>query len=1045
MKVFSLGLLLGLPFLPASITAQDAPALPSAWADKFTWRNIGPSTMGGRIVELSVYEKDPSTFFAATASGGLLKTVNNGATFEHLFDKETTVSIGSVCMSQSNPNVVYIGTGEENPRNSVSYGDGVYKSTDGGKTWNNMGLKKTFQIGSIAVHHTNPDVVYVGALGRLYGPNNERGLYKSTNGGKSWVRIHFINDMTGVIDIQMHPTDPDTLIFATYERQRDGFDGNPPAKKIAPGSGMYRTTDGGATIQKLTKGLPTCNWGRVGIDYYKADPSIVYAIVESEMMGKPGKGIGWSGISSVSKATDGAKVEAVTKDSPAAKAGLKKGDIIVSINGKKAPAADKLAGAMTKYKVAQKMSLAITRDDKNSNLDFAMIEKPKSPAGTSGRRGGRGSGRRGGSSGSQTYSMNLSFGGRLGGQGANMQDYQGEEGYEHGGLFQSKDGGTSWTRVNSIDPRPMYFSQFRVDPSDTTYQYVLGISASRTVDGGKTFTSDAGRGVHADQHALWINPNNGKHMILGCDGGIYVTYDRSKTWSHLNHVAIGQFYHAAMGPRRDYWVYGGLQDNGTWGAPHRTPRGGPVNSDWLRVGGGDGFIVAIDANDPSQIYYESQNGATQSTNLITMARGSLRAGSSQRGGGSGQRSGGQRDANRPRTRYNWKTPFILSHHNSRIYYNAGNYVFRSLDRGTDLKKISPDITLTDRGSATAIAESPINPDVLYVGSDDGALWGTRNGDHNWADLRKPDVTDASHSKTDRKGGPREDTNPAAGVPFTNIVTKPMWISSIETSRFREGRVYVTVDGHRSDNDDPYVLVSEDFGHSWTSLRGELPRGSTRVIREDRQNENLLYLGTEFGFYVSLNRGKSWARFHNNLPTVAIHEVAQHDLCGDILLATHGRSLWTGDVTPLRQLTAKNMAKDVFACQPAEVIMWKRKHSRGVSGGTQSFVGETPSSQAQIYFHLKTKASKLTVAIHGADGKVYRDLQIKNASAGLNHVSWDLRPNPRESSGDSGNRSGGRSRRGRRGGSSGTLGTYKLVVTADGTTSEATFKISPQPE
>ncbi|MEE2886380.1 MAG: PDZ domain-containing protein [Planctomycetota bacterium] len=1061
MKLLPFVLLLGFPLLHVPVSAQDAPALPSEWASKITWRSVGPAAMGGRIVELSVYEKDPSTFYAATASGGLLKTVNNGITFEHQFDKETTVSIGAVCMSQSNPDVVYVGTGEENPRNSVSYGDGVYKSVDGGKTWKNMGLKKTFQIGAIAVHPTNPDIVYVGALGRLYGPNEERGLYKSTNGGKDWVRIHFVDAKTGVIAIEMNPKNPDTLIFATYERQRDGFDGNPPAKKIAPGSGMYRTTDGGATFEKLTKGLPTCNWGRVGIDYYQSDPNIIYAIIESEMMGKPGMDIGWSGISSVSDAKTGAKVETVSDKSPASKAGLQKGDIILSINNEKVESGSKLPGSMTRFKTKQKVSMEIAREGKNSKIEFAMGTKPKSSSGSGTRRGGRGSGRRGGSSGSRPHSMNISFGGRLGGQSANLQDFQGEKGYEHGGLFQSKDGGTSWTRVNSIDPRPMYFSQFRVDPSDTKYQYVLGISGSRSVDGGKTFTSDATRGVHADQHALWINPSNGKHMILGCDGGIYVTYDRTKTWAHLNHMAIGQFYHAKMGPRRDYWVYGGLQDNGTWGAPHRTARGGPVNSDWLRIGGGDGFVVAIDANDPDQIYYESQNGATQSTNLRTMARGSLRFGSSsrQRGstaqrGGTGQRGTGQRggdprsrgtrgsSSQRTRTRYNWKTPFILSSHNSRIYYNVGNYVFRSLDRGRDLKKVSPDITLTDRGSGTAIAESPMNPDVLYVGSDDGALWGTRKGDHEWSDLRKAPVSEASHSKTERKGGPRGNDSDSAGVPFTQIVTKPMWISSIEASRYSEGRVYVTVDGHRSDDDNPYVLVSENYGQSWTSLHAKLPRGSTRVVREDYQNENLLYLGTEFGLYVSLNRGQSWTRFHNNLPTVAIHEVAQHKLCGDVLLATHGRSLWIADMTPLRQLTTKNLAKDVFACQPAEVILWKSKHSRGSSGGASKYVGTTPSSQAQVYFHLKNKPSDLTVAIHGADGKVYRDLKIKTPTAGLNHVTWDLRRNSTNNSGGSSNWS---SRRGGRGRSSGSAGTYKLVVTADGKTSEATFKVSPQPE
>jgi photosystem II stability/assembly factor-like uncharacterized protein len=1047
MKHTAFRLLIGL-YVPLVLSgnplpSQETPDAAAKWVSKFPWQSIGPATMGGRITSISVFEKDPKIFYVSTASGGLLKTVNNGITFEHQFDQEAVVSIGDVCVAPSDSNIVWVGTGEENPRNSVSYGDGVYKSVDGGKTWKNMGLAESFQIGSIVVHPTNPDIVYVGVLGRLYGENEERGLYKTTDGGASWKKIHYVDEKTGVIAIQMHPKDPNTLVFATYERKRDGFDGNSPAKKIAPGSGLYRTKDAGKTFQKLTKGLPTNDFGRVGIDYFRKDPNVVFAIVECEMMGKPGENVGWSGVL-VSDSKAGIKVASVTEKSPAAVAGLKKGDFVVGLNDEKVTGARKLIEGICRHEVGGNIELSYTRGGKTSKVSMKLAKAP-SGSPTRGRRRGP---RSPGPAGSRTYGGPVRFTGRLGGQGANLQGMQGKDGYEHGGIFRSDDGGTSWQRINSFDPRPMYFSQFRVDPNDTKFQYVLGISGAKSVDGGATFSSGPFRGVHADHHALWIDPKDGDHLILGCDGGLYVSYDRSKTWRHLNHAALGQFYHVGIGPRRDYWVYGGLQDNGTWGAPHRGSQGtGAINEDWIRIGGGDGFLALVDPNDPDLIYFESQNGATRRSHRGTGESGFIRPGSSR--GRGGQRGGPQRSArgaSSPRRyRYNWRTPFILSNHNSKIYYNVGNHVFRSLDRGNNLKSISPEITVSKRGSGTAISESPINPDVLYAGTDDGGLWMTRQGDHDWVNLREMATVGEDADAGSKNGGPHSSEPSRFGVPFTDIVKKPMWISGIEASRFAEGRVYVSVDGHRSNDDNPYLLVSEDFGETWMSIRSNLPRGSARVIREDRANENLLYAGTEFGLYVSLNRGKDWTRFHNNLPTVAVHEIAQHRSCGDIVIATHGRSLWRLDVTPLRQMTAKAMDADMALFTPAEVIKWRRGSSRGSTGGASRFVGQTPDSQTQIYFHMKTVPTDLKLQIKDATDKVIRDIKVK-PHAGLNRVSWDGRPNPRPRG--TGNTRSGSNRSNRfsrfRRTRGAAPGTYKVLLTADGKTLEATFKISDDP-
>src|SRR5579883_221706 len=838
-----IGCLLALVFTlsPCHPVTLSSSAAEPEWFRSLTWRCIGPANMGGRITALAVYEADPTTYWVGTASGGLLKTTNNGVTFEHQFDHEATVSIGDVCVAPSDKSIVWVGSGEGNPRNSVSYGNGVYKSTDGGKSWRNMGLKKTFQIGRILIHPSNPDIVYVAALGRLYGPNEERGLFKTCDGGKTWEKILYINDKTGVIDLHMHPVDPETLLAAAYERQRDGYDYNDPAKKFGAGSGLYRTTDGGKSWQKITKGLPTCKLGRIGIDWYRKDPHVVFLLVESEKIGG------------------------------------------------------------TPHPVAGK-----------------------------GSNGGT-----------------LPYLDRLGGQAENVQDKQGPNGFEYGGVFKSTDGGRSWTRLNSLNPRPMYFSQIRVDPNDDNYVYVLGISLHRSRDGGRTFDDEAGHGAHGDHHALWIDPLDGRHMILGGDGGYYVTYDRTANWDRLNHMAIAQFYHVAVDTRRDYRVFGGLQDNGTWGGPSRTHSlTGPINEDWVRIGGGDGFRCAVDPTDPDLVYSTAQWGALRRSNLRTGETESIRP------------------PNARRYRFNWNTPFLLSHHNSHIFYCAGNVVFRSLDRGNDLRVISPDITATERGSAAALAESPRNPEVLYVGSDDGYLWVTRDGGKEWSNITKN-----------------------VGLPGLR------WVASIEPSRFEEGRAYAVFDGHRSDDNEPYVYVTEDYGKTWKSLRGNLPWGSTRVLREDIDNSDLLYLGTEFGAWCSLDRGQMWKSLNTNLPTVAIHDFAIHPTAGEIIAATHGRSLWILDVTALRQLTPQALKADARLYRPATAVRQRMEPSRGQTN--RRFAGENPPQGAVIWYSLGKKASKASLKVVDIEGQLVRELKA-DTQPGLHKIVWNLahaRPRP----------------------------------------------------
>ena len=721
--------------LPATLLAQDDPTLPDDWASKLQWRDIGPANMSGRITDMTVNPADSTMWIAATASGGLVKTVNDGTTFTHLFDDQPTVSIGAVAMAPSDPNVVWVGTGEENPRNSVSWGDGVYKSTDGGETWTNMGLKESFQIGGIVIHPEDPNTVYVGALGRLWGPNEERGLYKTTDAGETWERVLYVDDKTGVIDVNMHPTDPDTLIAATYERQRDDFDTNDPAKRFGPGAAMWRSTDAGKTWTKLTEGLPSNELGRIDVEYYVKDPNVVYALVESSMIGEEPEDAPFAGIQG-ENADVGARLTEITEDGPAERYGLESGDIVVSMEGETVQSYSDLIAKIRRHTAGDTVLIEVSRDREPVEVELTFDKRPGAEEDE-----GEGNGR-------NAPNRRSPFRGSLGGQVENVQDQQGPDGHEYGGLYKSTDGGDSWTRINSVNPRPMYFSCLRVDPSDDNYIYVFGVSLYKSDDNGETFSADGHRGdngaIHVDFHDAWIDPRDGRHIIVGCDGGIYRTRDRMDNWDHHNQFAIGQFYHVGVGPRRNYMVYGGLQDNGSWGGPSRVSNdGGPINEDWFRIGSGDGFLCLVDPDDPDQLYASSQNGNTFAYNIRT----------------------GQRGSTRPRAprgtsyRWNWRTPFLLSHHNGDVYYSAGNYVFRSFYKGRDMKAISPEITNTDRGAATALDESPRDPNVIYVGTDDGAFWATTDGGQTWTDLFPGHKQEPAEEETEEEG--EETTDEAA--------------------------------------------------------------------------------------------------------------------------------------------------------------------------------------------------------------------------------------------------------------------------------------------
>lgn len=1130
--------------------------LESSWAEALEWTSIGPANMSGRIAAIAVHPTDPSTYWIGSASGGILKTVNNGVSYEHLFDQESTVSIGHLAVAPSDPEVLYVGTGEANPRNSVSYGDGVYRSSDGGKTWKNVGLAETFQIGRIQVHPEDPNTVYVGALGRLWGTNEQRGLFKTTDGGKTWEKVLYIDEHTGVIDVDMHPEDPDTLVVATYERQRDIYATNDPMKKWGPGAGLWRTTDGGASWVRLTDGLPSVQIGRVGVDWCRSQPDILFAVIETERIGRLPEDAAYLGASGET-ADVGARLTAIIDDGPAATAGLEEDDIILRLDGESVRDWEHFVLLLRERRRGERVTLEVVREREERALDVTFGELPERD-----RR-------------------SREFGSLLGGQTQNVQDDQGRRAVDMGGIYKSSDAGVTWERVNSLNPRPMYFSQIRVDPSDPNHVYVAGIALYRSSDGGVTFTPDGhDDSVHVDHHEIWIDPRDGRHIMLGNDGGLYVTWDRMESWDHHNHFAIGQFYHVAIDNQDLYRVYGGLQDNGSWGAPHRTRTGGTRNEDWTFVGGGDGFLCAVDAENPNIVYYESQNGGMGSINLETNQSMLIRP------SWNGQ------------LRFHWKTPFALSHHNTRVFYAAGTVVFRSINRGSRLLPISPYLPLTDRGAATAFSESPSDPDVLYVGTDDGALWGTRRGRDGWRRLFGEPETEAGyttlqellaqalagldesgdgelaldevplelralHERGDRDAngmlshaelvellarapsmpslwretratdailgewrakvsgeglskeqkafklivtraaeggfeaqldsslgeGPVDDLtfDPETGSvswcysseggllvasavltdgelagmigvtgglislefkaqlkqkraarkrklpegkPLGELIEGPMHVATLEASRHADGRVYVAIDAHRSDDDRPYLFRSEDFGETWFALHEDLPRGSARCLREDRVNQDVLYLGTEFGAWISIDRGQSWREF-GRFPTVAVHEFAQHPSSGVVVAGTHGRSLWTCDVSPLRNLTREVREESVSLMTPAPVILWRKMPDRG-SPGTRGFEGGLPPKGVLISWYLAEEPDEIELVIENA-GAVIAEFEETPDSEGLNFLRWDLRQTRR--------RDDGELRRGR----TAKVGTYTAVLVVDGTRHEAPVELLADPE
>ncbi|MCK4645641.1 MAG: hypothetical protein KAU46_05270 [Candidatus Aminicenantes bacterium] len=792
------------------------------------WRTVGPKLQGGRIETIACPSGYNSTIYVGAGSGNIWKTVNNGITWDPIFEHESTFAIGDIEVSKSDPNIIWVGTGENLMARSSFAGTGIFKSKDGGKTWSNMGLIDTHHIGRVVIDPKEPDIVYVAALGRQYTFNVERGLFKTTDGGKTWQKSLYINDRVGVVDVVMDPSDSKILYAASWERDRKAWNN----VICGEGSGIYKTTDAGCTWKRLTNGFPAGKYiGRIGLDVSSSNPDVIYAVLDNQ--------------------------------SPRPR--LKK--------------------------------------EKRSR-------------------------------------------GRIGGE-----------------IYRSDNKGESWKKVSTGDffaGINYSFGDIRVSPDEKNTIYVLGVNLMMSKDGGETFKRLGGtvvhlyhhptRALHLDQHDLWIDPLNPDRLLLGNDGGFFISSDRGESWLHVNNLPIAEFYAISVDMDDPYNVYGGTQDNAALYGPGNRDLEDGIEDPWKYVwidiwGGGDSYFTLVEPGNADIIYYEQQFGSLKRKNIKTGKTKNIQP---------------RAKKGEPALRYNWMTPFFISHHNRFTLYYGANKLFKSLNRGDSWSCISPDLT-TDpgperqgnvpHGTITMVSESPLKPGLIYVGTDDGYVHITQNDGVNWTKINK-------------------------GLP-------DKWVSRVVASSHNLGTVYVSLTGYREDDFEKYLYRSTDYGQTWKSIAGNFPSEPINVIREDPHNKNILYIGTDHGgVYASLDAGKTWHSLCNNLPTTPVHDIAVHPRDNELVIGTHGRSAFILDIDPIQKFNEINVGKEahLFDIRPAIL-----PHSRDYRG---DWALET-RKKAVIHYYLK-KTNKVKISILDESGKVIKELTGTN-DPGINRAEWDLSP------------------------------------------------------
>ena len=763
----------------------------------FQWRNVGPANQGGRISDVEADPDDFTKVYIAVASGGVWKSVNAGTTWTPIFDDYETASIGDIALDPNNADVLWVGTGEANNRNSVSWGNGIYKTTDGGETFHNMGLESTHQIARVLVNPKNSDDVCVCAIGHLWGYSGERGVFRTQDGGKTWNKLTDglpDDGKTGCTDLVRDPKNPKVLYAAMYHRLRKPYTFTSGGEE----GGIFKSTNGGKSWKKLTNGLPEGPTGRIGLAIYEKDPKIVMALVEAERtdtLGIPGSGV-----------------------------------------------------------------------------------------------------------------------------------------------YRTENGGKSWTYTNTYNNRPFYYSQIRINPHDDQRVYLLTTRFMVSEDGGKTLRNGSqDQEVHGDFHAMWLDPTNKDRYYLGADKGFSITHDHGENFTLIDNLPIAQYYRINYDMRDPYYIYGGLQDNGSYATASfsRDARGILSDVNW-KMHWGDGQDAAANPGDWTDMYSSMENGSFFKYNPKTRDIRRISPNPLNTINYWDHFNKDEEDK-RSANRFNWSAPLVMSTYNPHHIFVGGNHVFKSTDQGRSWKIISPDLTTNDavkriqgksggitpdntgaetHCSITNISVSSISEDVIWVGTDDGNIQVTMDGGMSWSNVRSN----------------------------INGVPDGIWVSRLESSSFKDGRAYVSFDGHRSDHFGTHVFVTEDYGTTWTRITNGFSEGEVvRVIREDHKNPDLLFAGTETGVWFTIDRGENWSRLKLNMPTVSVYDMKIHPRDNDLIVGSHGRSLWIlDDISPLQQLGNVGSEQSVHVFNQKQITLWKNV-SRGGQRGHFWFAGDNPKS------------------------------------------------------------------------------------------------------
>ncbi len=850
-------------------------------------RNVGPVVQGGRVTDIAVNPLKPKEFYIAFASGGVFKTGNNGITFQPVFDHVGALTTGDICIAPSDPDIIWVGTGENNSSRSSYAGSGLYKSLDGGKNWSYAGLAAIQHTGRIVIHPENPEVVWVAGMGNLYSHNPERGIFKTIDGGENWHKTLYVNDSSGAIDLIIHPEDPAILWASTWERTRKAWN----FKGHGPGSAIFKSVDGGESWKVVMEGIKDPELtGRIGLTVCLDQPDILYALVDSQVETK------------TEKERDGEDLI------PADFMEMNKETFLDLDN-------EKLGDYLEQYHFPSKYSAEKVKAEVKANK-----YPPRALAEYVGD--------------ANTALFDT--------------DVRGAE------VYRSADGGETWNKTHDFRLKGLYytygyyFGEIRVAPDDPDRIYVSGVPLLISNDGGKTFARiDTIGDVHVDHHAMWIDPEDPEHIILGNDGGLYISYDGGAAWDHVNNVPAGQFYTVNVDMDQPYNIYGGLQDNGVLFGPSTSVPN--VTAHWDYLFGGDGMFVIPDPRNSDLVYLGYQFGNYYKINKSSGERKFITP---------------KNDIGEERLRFNWRTPLLMSNHIPDILYMGAQKVFRTLDKADSWEVISEDLTRdlpsgnVPFSTITVIEESALKFGLIYAGTDDGKVHVTKNGGYSWEDI-------------------------SPGLP------EGKWISSIHPSNFDESLVYLSLTGYRQDDFRTYVYRSDGYGTDWEPVNGNLTHEAVNIILEDPQRKGLLYLGTDHSTYISMDDGASWDLMAP-VPNVASYDMVVHPRDHDLVIGTHGRSIYVLPVQPIRELAEKNRENTFLVCNPDPE---KIRHSE--DWGEKQYPFMPPfMPETRLLYYIPEGGQQIKFEVFKDELKLL-ERSFSSSAHGFNYYHWDLKINKLE--------------------------------------------------